>query len=63
MFSIYEVLTKATEQKPIITQILPVTRDIMTSLFHAVTPEFGTFHTSVIESENLCSDLFCLTLF
>lgn len=63
LFSIFEVLTKSTEQKPIIIQILHVTGDIMMSLFHVMTPEFGTFHTSVIQSESLCFDLFCLTMF
>lgn len=58
MFYIFEVLTKATELKPIIIQILHVTRNIMMSLFHVVTSEFGTFHTPVIQSESLCFDLF-----
>lgn len=58
MFSIFEVLTKSTEQKPIIIQILHVTGDITMSLFHVMTPEFVTFHTSMIQSGSLCFDLF-----
>lgn len=34
MFSIFEVIPKASEQKPIIFQIRHVPRDVMRSLFH-----------------------------